>query len=99
MNPKLVKEFEEKGLHFVGHDVDGERMEIMELAGVYSILYTSKCNFTIVISIRSPSNVSLARCKCTLSLRKLHCLCCSSVTGSAHRYNVTSLSDGLSTSS
>lgn len=33
VNPKLVKKFEEKGLHFVGHDVDGERMEIMELAG------------------------------------------------------------------
>jgi len=33
VNPKLVKQFEEKGLHFVGQDIDGERMEVMELAG------------------------------------------------------------------
>ena len=34
MNPALVKAFEEKGLKFVGQDVDGERMEIMELKGI-----------------------------------------------------------------
>ncbi|XP_070568114.1 CTP synthase 1-like [Ptychodera flava] len=31
VNPKLVSQFEEKGMKFVGHDVEGERMEIMEL--------------------------------------------------------------------
>ena len=34
VNPALVKAFEEKGLKFVGQDVDGERMEIMELKGI-----------------------------------------------------------------
>ena len=34
VNPSLVAAFEEKGLKFVGHDVDGERMEIMELKGI-----------------------------------------------------------------
>uniref|UniRef100_F7FDX5 CTP synthase n=1 Tax=Ornithorhynchus anatinus TaxID=9258 RepID=F7FDX5_ORNAN len=32
VNPKLIHHFEEKGLKFVGHDVGGERMEIIELA-------------------------------------------------------------------
>ena len=33
VNPKYVKELEEKGLKFVGHSTDGQRMEIMELKG------------------------------------------------------------------
>ena len=37
VNPALVQAFEEKGLKFVGHDVDGERMEIMELKGNYFV--------------------------------------------------------------
>jgi len=31
VNPALTQYFEERGLHFVGQDVDGERMEIVEL--------------------------------------------------------------------
>ena len=31
VNPEMVKEFEEAGMIFVGHDVDAKRMEIMEL--------------------------------------------------------------------
>ncbi|ELU03640.1 hypothetical protein CAPTEDRAFT_148482 [Capitella teleta] len=31
VNPELVSAFEEKGMKFVGHDVDGMRMEVMEL--------------------------------------------------------------------
>lgn len=31
VNPELVSQFEERGLQFVGQDVDGDRMEIMEL--------------------------------------------------------------------
>lgn len=34
VNPKYVKELEEKGLKFVGHSTDGQRMEIMELKGM-----------------------------------------------------------------
>lgn len=33
MNPSYVKRLEEGGMKFVGHDVDGERMEIIELEG------------------------------------------------------------------
>ena len=33
VNPEHVKEISSKGLKFVGEDVDGERMEIIELAG------------------------------------------------------------------
>lgn len=32
VNPKFVADLEAAGMKFVGHDVDGERMEIMELA-------------------------------------------------------------------
>ena len=33
VNPSFVAQFEEKGLNFVGTDVDGQRMEIVELKG------------------------------------------------------------------
>lgn len=33
VNPKYVPDFEKEGLRFVGQDVEGERMEIMELQG------------------------------------------------------------------
>ena len=36
VNLKYVKDLEEKGLKFVGHSTDGQRMEIMELKGVNS---------------------------------------------------------------
>lgn len=32
VNPKMISQFEQKGLNFVGQDVDGKRMEIIELA-------------------------------------------------------------------
>lgn len=32
VNPKMISQFEQKGLNFVGQDVDGKRMEIVELA-------------------------------------------------------------------
>ncbi|KAG7266736.1 hypothetical protein CRUP_022143 [Coryphaenoides rupestris] len=31
VNPELKGHFEKKGFHFVGEDVDGERMEVIEL--------------------------------------------------------------------
>ena len=34
VNPKYVKQLEENGMLFVGKDVEGERMEIMELKGM-----------------------------------------------------------------
>lgn len=33
MNPELKEHFEGKGFHFVGQDVEGERMEVIELDG------------------------------------------------------------------
>ena len=38
VNPELVSQFEERGLQFVGQDVDGDRMEIMELKGTVQIM-------------------------------------------------------------
>lgn len=34
VNPTFVAQFEERGLNFVGTDVDGQRMEIVELQGM-----------------------------------------------------------------
>lgn len=31
VNPELTQQFEEKGLRFVGHDTEGQRMEVVEL--------------------------------------------------------------------
>lgn len=33
VNPELKQHLEEKGLHFVGQDQEGERMEMIELEG------------------------------------------------------------------
>lgn len=33
VNPELKSHFEDKGFRFVGQDVEGERMEIIELDG------------------------------------------------------------------
>ena len=33
VNPANIQFFEENGFHFVGQDIDGERMEIVELDG------------------------------------------------------------------
>lgn len=33
VNPELKEHFEGKGFHFVGQDVEGERMEVIELDG------------------------------------------------------------------
>lgn len=33
VNPELKGSFEEKGMKFVGQDVEGERMEVVELEG------------------------------------------------------------------
>ena len=35
VNPGLAEKFEEKGMKFVGRSEDGERMEIMELKGLF----------------------------------------------------------------
>lgn len=37
VNPELKHSFEEKGFHFVGQDVEGERMEIIELDGQFCV--------------------------------------------------------------
>lgn len=33
VNPTYIKDLEAQGMQFVGHSTDGQRMEIMELAG------------------------------------------------------------------
>ena len=33
VNPKYVAALEQKGMMFVGHDINNERMEVMELPG------------------------------------------------------------------
>ena len=38
MNLKYIKDFEQSGMQFVGRDVDGERMEIMEIKGMIDTL-------------------------------------------------------------
>ena len=38
MNLDYIKDFEQSGMHFVGRDVDGERMEIMEIKGMIDAL-------------------------------------------------------------
>jgi hypothetical protein len=35
VNPKYIAALEEKGMMFVGQDLDAERMEIMQLQGMY----------------------------------------------------------------
>lgn len=34
VNPSYIRQFEENGMLFVGRDVEGERMEIMEIKGI-----------------------------------------------------------------
>jgi CTP synthase len=36
VNPNLISHFEQKDLSFVGQDVDGKRMEIIELASKWA---------------------------------------------------------------
>lgn len=42
MNPELKGHFEEKGLQFVGQDVEGERMEIIQLEGEFITIASLK---------------------------------------------------------
>ncbi|XP_017751907.1 PREDICTED: CTP synthase 2-like [Rhinopithecus bieti] len=37
VNPKLINQFEQNDLSFVGQDVDGDRMEIIELASKWAL--------------------------------------------------------------
>lgn len=37
MNPELKQHFEENGFRFVGQDVEGERMEVIELDGTQTV--------------------------------------------------------------
>lgn len=39
VNPELKSHFEEKGFRFVGQDVEGERMEVIELDGMETELF------------------------------------------------------------
>ena len=50
VNPSLVESLEKEGLRFVGHDDDGERMEIMELEGTI---------FLVMLAVYISANISL----------------------------------------
>lgn len=39
VNPELKHHFEKNGLQFVGQDVEGERMEVIELEGEMKVLF------------------------------------------------------------
>lgn len=46
----MTQFFEDNGFHFVGQDIDGERMEIVELDGIFIFFYsinTPSINFLI----------------------------------------------------
>lgn len=50
VNPDLKSHFEEKGFRFVGQDVEGERMEVIELDGMKNTTYFvsyEKVNFHV----------------------------------------------------
>lgn len=39
VNPSLISQLEQNDLRFVGQDVDGERMEIIELASKWALCF------------------------------------------------------------
>ena len=41
VNPEMVDEFESHGMHFVGKDTTGKRMEIMEVGGMLHVILFS----------------------------------------------------------
>ena len=50
VNPKYVKDLEEKGLKFVGHSTDGQRMEIMELKGMRTDRASCYCVLQFIVN-------------------------------------------------
>lgn len=42
MNPELKHHFEKNGFQFVGQDVEGERMEVIELEGERKMFLDNK---------------------------------------------------------
>lgn len=53
VNPELKGNFEEKGFRFVGQDVEGERMEVIELDGKEDAIYHMDNVFKVKNSTRS----------------------------------------------
>ena len=43
VNPKYIAALEERGMEFVGQDLNAERMEIMQLKGVLCCVLTAPC--------------------------------------------------------
>ena len=48
VNPEMVDEFESHGMHFVGRDTTGKRMEIMEVSGMLNVILFSLTYFCCV---------------------------------------------------
>lgn len=67
MNPELKHHFEKKGLQFVGQDEEGERMEVIELEGEWSVLLKTTC------AAAKPELVSLGSLGCSVRLNRTEC--------------------------
>ena len=39
VNPDVVEKLESQGMHFVGHDTENKRMEILEMEGLQRLLF------------------------------------------------------------
>lgn len=65
VNPELKHHFEEKGLQFVGQDVEGERMEVIELEGEWKVLLTISIHAALLINI-----------SCLLNMLSFKWFCC-----------------------
>ena len=83
VNPKYVKELEEKGLKFVGHSTDGQRMEIMELKGMRADQASCYCVLQFIVNKFCFCNVSITLGNLQASVigllqNKICQLCCGS---------------------
>lgn len=47
VNPQYVKKLEDSGMCFVGKDEKGERMQILELPGLFSIIFASRMQLIV----------------------------------------------------
>lgn len=71
VNPDLTSHFEEKGFRFVGQDVEGERMEIIELDGESLFFkFISALTLKVIVVLHHLGVFrSTIRCKALLAVR------------------------------
>lgn len=51
VNPELKNHFEDKGFRFVGQDIEGERMEVIELDGMEAEAFFKVKNFNRMLTL------------------------------------------------